>query len=230
MSANLRLRGDVAGLECVYAVPRGRSTIGCLSGNAVVLPVRGVSRRHAELAFEAGELRVSDLASRNGVRVNGELVRTARLVPGDELQLGPVRLRVEREEPDAPLAATPALAEADPLRLSLAAGGCLVAQLVLGKATRDAFFLTHFDVRLLPTIMAGSSALAILVVLLVSRAQARNGPGGSRAACAASARSACWGFDPGAALAGAAALILYGYAAAFGASLLSSFWAVLSER
>jgi hypothetical protein len=233
MSASLRLRGDVAGIECVYSLAPGRSSIGCLRGNAVVLPVRGVSRRHADLSLEAGVLTVSDLGSRNGVRVNGALVRAARLCPGDELQIGPVRLRVESEDA-ADADATPAVAAGsgpDPLRLAMVAAGCLVAQLVLGKATRDALFLTRFDVALLPPLMAGGSALALLVVLMPSRALARRTPGqvasrlcGIGAVCLA----ALWVVSLR--LPGAAALLLYAYTAALGAALVSSFWSVVNER
>lgn len=52
-----------------------------------------VSRRHAELFVHEGSLRVMDLESHNGTRVNGELLTGPRtLVSGDLLMLGEVEL------------------------------------------------------------------------------------------------------------------------------------------
>jgi len=48
-----------------------------------------VSRRHARIVIENGEARVSDLGSRNGVRVNGSLIRgEAVLKHNDRVRLG----------------------------------------------------------------------------------------------------------------------------------------------
>jgi two-component system, cell cycle response regulator len=66
---------------------------------ALLLTDVSVSRRHARLAFVAGELRVEDLGSRNGTRINGKDVRAERLRPGDRLEVGNVLLRFERVSP-----------------------------------------------------------------------------------------------------------------------------------
>jgi hypothetical protein len=47
-----------------------------------------VSRRHAELRKEDGSWVVADLASTNGVKVNGRRVAEHRLMPGDEITVG----------------------------------------------------------------------------------------------------------------------------------------------
>lgn len=61
----------------------------------VAYPVDGVSRKHARLMIAAdGDIRVVDLASRNGTYLNGRRVEEASLRDGDELRLGPVTLRV----------------------------------------------------------------------------------------------------------------------------------------
>ena len=57
-----------------------------------VFDVKRVSRQHAELRSRKEGLTVVDLGSRNGTRVNGELVEEARLADGDFLALGPVIL------------------------------------------------------------------------------------------------------------------------------------------
>ncbi len=93
---SFRLRGDVGGAEHVSIIGPGETHIGSIArGNDVVLPVRGVSKRHALLKHVDGSLFIQDLESRNGVRVNGARTLSARLRPGDEVGLGPVVLRVE---------------------------------------------------------------------------------------------------------------------------------------
>jgi pSer/pThr/pTyr-binding forkhead associated (FHA) protein len=51
-----------------------------------------VSRRHAEFRSERGELRVVDIGSLNGTYVNGQLIDSAVLTDGDEIQMGKFRL------------------------------------------------------------------------------------------------------------------------------------------
>jgi pSer/pThr/pTyr-binding forkhead associated (FHA) protein len=63
---------------------------------ALSLTDASVSRRHARLqAAEGGVFAVEDLDSHNGVFVNGARQQTARLQPGDLLELGSVPLRFE---------------------------------------------------------------------------------------------------------------------------------------
>lgn len=52
-----------------------------------------VSRNHAEFWCQNGEFEVVDVGSLNGTYVNGECVESAKLVDGDELQIGKFRLR-----------------------------------------------------------------------------------------------------------------------------------------
>ena len=67
-------------------------TLGRDRSNDVVLEDPNVSRFHAEVARVDGRVAVRDLASRNGTRVNGELVRQAVLEPGSEIGIGPYSL------------------------------------------------------------------------------------------------------------------------------------------
>lgn len=54
-----------------------------------VLNDPNVSRKHAELRRNSnGDWQIVDLRSTNGVKVNGRPVESARLSPGDQLQLG----------------------------------------------------------------------------------------------------------------------------------------------
>ena len=90
-----RLRGEVGGIERSYPLGAGETRIGSVAGNDLILPVRGVSRRHAVVRLADGALTIEDLQSRNGVLVNGARAVSARLVAGDEVRLGPVALRLE---------------------------------------------------------------------------------------------------------------------------------------
>jgi pSer/pThr/pTyr-binding forkhead associated (FHA) protein len=49
---------------------------------------RWISRRHCELAYEAGVIVVRDLSSRHGTMVNGQPISESPLADGDLLQLG----------------------------------------------------------------------------------------------------------------------------------------------
>jgi hypothetical protein len=56
-----------------------------------------VSRRHAEVRREGDNWVVADLGSTNGIKVNGRRIPEADLRPGDEVTLGLIKLRFERE-------------------------------------------------------------------------------------------------------------------------------------
>jgi len=95
-----RLRGEVAGSLRAYALHLGENWVGSVAGNAIVLPVRGVSRRHALLTLDPEGLTLEDMGSRNGTLVKGVRVQRTRLKAGDEIRVGPVRLRLEEVEPE----------------------------------------------------------------------------------------------------------------------------------
>ncbi len=72
--------------------------IGRLSSADVHLEQREVSRRHAQLyADPFGRWWVRDLGSRNGVRVNGALVREVTVGEGDEIAIEDYRLNLFRK-------------------------------------------------------------------------------------------------------------------------------------
>ena len=103
--AHYRLRGEVGGVVRAYPLAAGENWIGSMSGNAIVLPVRGVSRRHAFVALGDDGLMLEDMGSKNGTLANGVRIQRTRLRAGDEVRVGPVTLRVEAvEAEDAALA------------------------------------------------------------------------------------------------------------------------------
>lgn len=73
-------------------------TIGRAAENEVVLDSPDVSRRHARLSWAGNQLRIEDLNSTNGTRVNGTTVRLSDLRPGDEVTLGTQTLTVESHD------------------------------------------------------------------------------------------------------------------------------------
>ncbi len=62
---------------------------------------RYVSRRHARLQIEKGSIRLTDLRSRNGTRLNGEpVVGKVPLPVGTPFVVGRTMLRVTRDAPN----------------------------------------------------------------------------------------------------------------------------------
>ena len=69
-----------------------------------------ISRRHCCIALAYDRIVIRDLGSRNGVRVNGEVVDEATLEHGDEVAIGHLIFVVEN--PDAQKPAPPAKVKA----------------------------------------------------------------------------------------------------------------------
>lgn len=107
----------------------------------------------------------------------------------------------------------------------------MVAQHVAGKATRDALFLTYFDVERLPLMMMVSAVASVAGVVLMSRLLGRYGPmrlipvlfGISAALLLVQWRM----IDASPQVASAA---LYLQVSAINSLLISGFWSVVNER
>src|SRR5687768_15216983 len=63
-------------------------TIGREEGNGLRLNDERVSRFHAKVQMEDGDIILTDLDSTNGTRVNGTAVQIRRLRPGDQVSIG----------------------------------------------------------------------------------------------------------------------------------------------
>jgi len=63
-------------------------TIGREEGNGLRLNDERVSRFHAKIQVEDGDIILTDLDSTNGTRVNGTAIQIRRLRPGDQLSIG----------------------------------------------------------------------------------------------------------------------------------------------
>ena len=75
-------------------LPPGDTIAGRAPGCDLVIDDASVSRRHARFSVTDSACTVTDLESRNGTYVNGDIVSTARLADGDRLVLGRVPITV----------------------------------------------------------------------------------------------------------------------------------------
>ena len=96
------MRPRLVGLQGAYAgqvfeINADLITIGREAGNDIVLEQEiTVSRRHAQLIRQNGELMVQDLGSTNGTFVNGQRISgVTPLRVGDTVQFGMASFRVE---------------------------------------------------------------------------------------------------------------------------------------
>jgi pSer/pThr/pTyr-binding forkhead associated (FHA) protein len=78
-----------------------RVTIGRSAECDIALPLATVSSKHCKLEFRDGVWHVSDLGSRNGIRVNGQPQRDGKLLPGSVLSIAQLRFQVEYSLPAA---------------------------------------------------------------------------------------------------------------------------------
>jgi AAA family ATP:ADP antiporter len=131
---------------------------------------------------------------------------------------------------DAPRADRPSAGAVSPVIAATIAAAAMIAQQVIGKATRDALFLSHFSAARLPVVITAGSIVSGAVVLLFARMVARFGPAVvvPRAfALHAVAMLLEWAlalrFEP------AVAVTLYLHTASLGATVVSAFWSVVSE-
>ncbi len=77
-----------------YDVDFQSAIVGRADGNRIVIPHVSISRRHAQLLFEDGQLMVEDFSSSTGTSIDGRtLLPGERLVipPGSDLRFGDVR-------------------------------------------------------------------------------------------------------------------------------------------
>jgi len=107
----------------------------------------------------------------------------------------------------------------------------MVAQLIAGRAVRDALFLTEFEAVYLPRVMLAAAALSLGAAMSVSRLMPRWGPRGT-ALVLAMLNGAIFVFE--AALTDVAprsvAVITYIHVSVLGALVVSAFSSVVNER
>lgn len=77
-------------------------TLGRHSGADLRLPLPDVSRRHCRFTWSGGTWSVADLASLNGVYVNGQSVECSELAQNDLVTIGGFTFAVDLSYPDPP--------------------------------------------------------------------------------------------------------------------------------
>ena len=75
-----------------YPVAIGSTVIGRGDQATLRLPDVGISRRHARIDFDGGQVILTDLGSTNGTMVNGQRISAVALNPGDMIQIGTTTL------------------------------------------------------------------------------------------------------------------------------------------
>jgi DNA-binding winged helix-turn-helix (wHTH) protein len=89
----------------VFSLTAGENLLGRDKGAAICLDAASVSRRHARILVEDAGATLEDLGSKNGTRLNGELLHgTRELRDGDAVRLGEVQLLFRSLPFDGPTA------------------------------------------------------------------------------------------------------------------------------
>ncbi|HEX4422402.1 MAG TPA: FHA domain-containing protein [Kofleriaceae bacterium] len=99
---------DDEGKTTVVPLIRDEITIGRKEGNTIRLTERNVSRRHARILRNNGEVHIEDLNSYNGIRVNNaRIAERVSLRVSDQVQIGDYKLYLKAEgeqQADDPMA------------------------------------------------------------------------------------------------------------------------------
>lgn len=98
-SFSLRIIGGPDAGKILQLDPNGPShaVVGHASSCAIQLTDRHVSRKHIALTATTNHVLLVDLGSTNGTRVNGVIVREARLYGGETVAIGRTIFRVETD-------------------------------------------------------------------------------------------------------------------------------------
>jgi DNA-binding NtrC family response regulator len=102
-------QGPDAGQRIVVDGSQARLLLGSGPVADVRLSDRMVSRRHAAIDVRGDSLRIVDLGSRNGTRVNGVVVADASLFGGERIEVGDTVLEVHRSERGTPITMSTAM-------------------------------------------------------------------------------------------------------------------------
>ena len=92
---------DSEGQKTVVPLTRNKISIGRKEGNMIRLTERNVSRHHAALRSEGGQILVQDLDSYNGIKINGNKISGSQpLKAGDLIEIGDYHLVLSLAHPD----------------------------------------------------------------------------------------------------------------------------------
>jgi pSer/pThr/pTyr-binding forkhead associated (FHA) protein len=73
-----------------FPLPSSVTVIGRRHSCDLCIPLMSVSRRHCQLNYDDGVLKIRDLDSRNGTYLNGKRIDEAVIQAGDSIKIGPL--------------------------------------------------------------------------------------------------------------------------------------------
>jgi pSer/pThr/pTyr-binding forkhead associated (FHA) protein len=73
-----------------FPLPSSVTVIGRRHSCDLCIPLMSVSRRHCQLNYDDGVLKIRDLDSRNGTYLNGKRIDEAVIQTGDSIKIGPL--------------------------------------------------------------------------------------------------------------------------------------------
>jgi pSer/pThr/pTyr-binding forkhead associated (FHA) protein len=78
------------GSHKLFPLPSSVTVIGRRHSCDLCIPLMSVSRRHCQLNYDDGVLKIRDLDSRNGTYLNGKRIDEAVIQAGDSIKIGPL--------------------------------------------------------------------------------------------------------------------------------------------
>jgi pSer/pThr/pTyr-binding forkhead associated (FHA) protein len=132
---------------------RDRITLGRSAPSEVRLLSPRISKRHCRLAATPGGVRLVDLGSTNGCRVNGRPAFDTPLEPGDRIEIGPFKLRFEGDR---------ARAEAAPLIRAELAVGTPFSRMLVRELRRTPIWLISLIVHVAAILLIARSEFILV--------------------------------------------------------------------
>ena len=83
------------GSKKIFPLPSSVTIIGRRRDCDLRIPIESVSRRHCQLNYSNGVLKIRDLSSRNGTSLNGMPVEEAVIKAGDSIEIGPLTFMLQ---------------------------------------------------------------------------------------------------------------------------------------
>lgn len=85
-------------LNKTFVLPQGELDLGRVEGNALVIADSSISRKHAQIQVSSNRIKVVDLGSSNGTKVNDQSIDEQDLQYGDTIQFGNVVFKLLHTE------------------------------------------------------------------------------------------------------------------------------------
>jgi pSer/pThr/pTyr-binding forkhead associated (FHA) protein len=73
-----------------FSLPSSVTVVGRRHSCDLCIPLMSVSRRHCQLNYDDGILKIRDLGSRNGTYLNGKRIKEAAIQAGNSIKIGPL--------------------------------------------------------------------------------------------------------------------------------------------